>query len=106
MNQYTPDNPPRRGTARRLWKELTAAGFDVAFLMYNANCWGLGKHTGDAWGSWAVDVYEHGRRVNYICGIDKQSNQAWISGGHVAAVKIPVSAFESGKISGNTSVTN
>jgi len=49
MNSYTPDSPPKGGTAKKLWHVLHDAGFEVGELHYNPNCWG---HDG-GWGGWA-----------------------------------------------------
>jgi hypothetical protein len=64
MNSYSEANPPRRGTARRIWRAFEAAGFKVAELHHNPNCWGRGTLKG--WGTWACkalspegDWFEH-----------------------------------------------
>lgn len=52
MNFYTPENPPKHGTARKIWRTLTAEGFTILDLHYNPNLWGRGESLG--WGTWAV----------------------------------------------------
>lgn len=51
MNYYTPENPPKSGNARKIWRALTSAGFTIHELHYNPNLWGRGQDNG--WGTWA-----------------------------------------------------
>lgn len=67
LNEYTPDNPPKRGKPKKIWDALHRAGFQISGLRYNPNCWGRGKELG--WGTWAFDEignYQHG----YFCGVE------------------------------------
>lgn len=68
MNRYTPQNPPRRGNARKIWNAITAAGFTIAELHYNPNLWGRAGERG--WGTWGVSFPRD--QVGYWCGIDSR----------------------------------
>lgn len=53
MNIYNEDNPPKRGTALKIWKALKAKGHRIIDLHYNPNCWGA---IHDGWGLWVVET--------------------------------------------------
>lgn len=78
LNTYTPENPPKRGTARRLWNALCSAGFHIEELHYNPNCWG---HRSDGWGTWAFSGYSSKVNIDKegaLCGIHE--GRAYIQG--------------------------
>lgn len=54
MQQYTQDNPPRRGTARKIWRQFHDMGIVLTELHYNPNCWGKGRAQG--YGTWACAI--------------------------------------------------
>jgi hypothetical protein len=54
MNYYTQEEPPKHGSARKIWQALTRAGFSIHELHYNPNLWGQGKELG--WGTWAFQA--------------------------------------------------
>ncbi|MFA5151917.1 MAG: hypothetical protein WC554_05070 [Clostridia bacterium] len=54
MNDYSDSNPPKGGTALKIYKVLKANNYTVRDLHYNPNNWG--KHTEDGWGIWACDL--------------------------------------------------
>lgn len=72
MTDYTPEEPPTRGTAKKIWRALEEAGLEPSSLHYNANCWGRG--TQDGWGTWACGI----RLGDYHCGWDDLTHRAYI----------------------------
>ena len=75
MKIYGPNNPPKCGTARKIWQALVDAGVTVLELHYNSNCWGRGKNSG--YGTWA-GKFSHrlfprdARQFGLWCGVDHQ----------------------------------
>jgi len=79
LNSYTQENPPKRGTAKKLWRVLHANDIEIEELHYNPNCWG--NAAGGGWGTWAFTGYskrfpidKHGAH----CGVYK--GQVYIRG--------------------------
>ena len=69
LRQYTPQDAPRRGRARRIWDAFERAGMPLKDLHYNANCWGQGQRNG--WGTWACETRHPVRgETLYFCGED------------------------------------
>ena len=54
LHEYNDADPPRRGTATKIYTALKAAGFAVDGLRYNPNLWGRAAE--DGWGTWACEV--------------------------------------------------
>ena len=54
----------------RLWNALTEAGFVLAELHYNSNCWGAAKKsaTDNCWGTWAFTGQFGNSRELGLCG--------------------------------------
>lgn len=79
MNRYTPDNLPKRGTAKKIWARLHKAGFKVKELHYNPNCWNKSLH-GNGWATWAFTEIEPSwnQREGWFVGIDE--NGLWVKG--------------------------
>jgi len=67
MNQYTKENPPKRGNGRKIWKVLVDADMNPTELHYNANNWGRDREGG--YGSWGCSVFIKFRQVDVLCGI-------------------------------------
>lgn len=65
MQSYTSTNPPRRGTARKIWEYLARCDIVVKELHYNPNCWGSRRENG--WGTWACTI-GGGSSEGYWCG--------------------------------------
>jgi hypothetical protein len=55
MNDYSDSNPPKRGTARKIYKVLKNAGYYVYDLHYNPNNWGNNPDQG--YGHWACILH-------------------------------------------------
>lgn len=51
MNSYTQNNPPKNGTARKIWAYIHRGNLRIAELHYNPNNYGNGREAG--WGTWA-----------------------------------------------------
>lgn len=56
MNEYSDANPPKKGTAKKIYDAFKAHGWKVKDLHYNPNCWG-NTDGGSGWGSWACEVH-------------------------------------------------
>jgi len=69
---YTPEEPPARGVARKIWQALEEASLIPLSLHYNANCWGQGRQ--DGWGTWACEIAEG----EFHCGWDDVRQQAYL----------------------------
>lgn len=74
MNEYSDKNPPKSGTAKRIYDVMKKNGITVHNLHYNPSCWGQGKDQG--WGTWACDiVYKEVIPAHFVgwCGIKSGS---------------------------------
>lgn len=68
MNDYDDINPPKNGTAKRIYKAMKKAGCTVFDLHYNPNCWGNALEMG--WGTWACKIrLRDGTFHTGFCGI-------------------------------------
>jgi 3'-phosphoadenosine 5'-phosphosulfate sulfotransferase (PAPS reductase)/FAD synthetase len=63
LKSYTPDSPPRSGTAKKIWDYAAAHGVQIAELHYNQNIWGAGQDRG--WGTWACTFVPDTLHVGY-----------------------------------------
>jgi hypothetical protein len=54
MNDYSDSNPPKGGTALKIYKVLKKVGYTVRDLHYNPNFWGMLPE--DGWGHWACEL--------------------------------------------------
>jgi len=95
MNNYTPENPPKRGTALKIWCELSAIpGLEMLELHYNPNCWG--NTPTDGWGTWACHIRIDDTYMEQWCG--------WDNGAYLMKSSLPFSVFYAKEIcAGNTS---
>ncbi len=75
MNSYTPDCPPKGGTALKIWSSLSSAGIVVEELHYNPNCWGNARN--DGWGTWACTTVQ---TAETWCGWSARHNCAYLQG--------------------------
>jgi len=76
FKSYTQENPPRRGKALKIWRELsTIPKFEMLELHYNPNCFGNAKN--DGWGTWACHFRFEGDYSEQWCGWD---NGAYLMG--------------------------
>jgi len=66
FNEYSDKNPPKRGTAKKIYQALKDHGFTVWDLHYNPNCWGQGAHLG--WGTWACHISDEDGGMERWCG--------------------------------------
>lgn len=69
MNTYSDKNPPKVGTAKKIFTDLKKRGFTINDLHYNPNLWGLAKENG--WGTWATELVFHGKRFGCFTGYAK-----------------------------------
>ncbi len=83
MNSYTPKNPPKRGTALKIWRELSEAGIEMLELHYNPNCFGNAKH--DGWGTWACHIRIDDTYLEQWCG--------WNNGAYLMKSSLPFSVI-------------
>ena len=67
MNQYTRENPPKRGNGRKIWRALVKAGMTPLELHYNPNNFGRDYEGG--YGSWACTLTASPSDFGYLCGI-------------------------------------
>lgn len=70
FKDYGKDNPPKRGTAKKIYQALIERGFTVHNLHYNANCWMRG--TIDGWGTWACEISDATDCIECWCGWDEE----------------------------------
>ena len=63
---YSDENPPERGTAKKIYNALKCCGFIVYDLHYNPNCWG--RRSEDGWNTWACDVSSKICAGEFWCG--------------------------------------
>jgi hypothetical protein len=67
---YTPENPPTKGVAKKIWNTLIANGFSVDELHYNK-----GPKSNCGSGTWACEAHKEGvgscidNEFGYWCGI-------------------------------------
>ena len=68
MNSYTPQNPPRRGNARKIWKSLSLIpGLELIELHYNPN--NFERSYVDGWAIWACALMLDGSYHEFWCGL-------------------------------------
>ena len=68
-NEYTPDNPPRRGNGRKIWRALERAGYRMRELHYNPGGGGANFATGiQMWGAGCFD--DNGHYIELLCAAD------------------------------------
>lgn len=70
FKSYGPENPPKRGTGRKIWKAFTAVGITIWELHYNPNCWMQGLVNG--WATWAGAFTVEGDYFESWCGWDEE----------------------------------
>ena len=67
---YSDKNPPKSGTAKKIYAALKKRGFKVWDLHYNPNLWGRGAI--DGWGTWACSVSDEHDSFESWCGWDEK----------------------------------
>jgi len=72
FKQYSDENPPKRGTAKKIYQALKARGFRVWYLQYNANCWM--RRLEDGWATWSCGISDED-------GLDLESWCGWTENG-------------------------
>ncbi len=68
MNTYSDTNPPKSGTAKKIYASMKKRGMKVRDLHYNPNNWGQNRDRG--WGTWACEVVADGERFEGFCGLN------------------------------------
>lgn len=66
FNQYSDDNPPKRGTAKKIYQALKTCGYTVQYLQYNANCWM--RQLEDGWATWSCGISDKEASLECWCG--------------------------------------
>ena len=69
FNTYTRKNPPKRETARKIWRAFEEKdNIEIFELWYNPNCWGRSRNIG--WGTWAgnFQIGNH-QPEDWFCGV-------------------------------------
>lgn len=96
MNTYSDNNPPKSGTAKKIYDVFKKNGWKVVDLHYNENCWGRKNHGEGSWvcNVWGIpDSWGWGatRRTEYLCGI--------VNGNvYLQQASAPFSAWDIGKV--------
>ena len=75
---YNDNNPPKQGTAKKIYDAFKASGFRVWDLHYNPNLWGRGKIAG--WGTWACHISDKHDSIECWCGWNSEKQRAYILG--------------------------
>ena len=71
FKDYSTDNPPKRGTAKKIYQAFIECGFTVHNLHYNANCWM--HNLNDGWATWACGISDAtGWWIECFCGWDNE----------------------------------
>lgn len=89
---YSDDNPPRGGTAKKIFKAFKGAGFQVHDLHYNVALWGQAGV--DGWGTWACTLRMPELFVGW-CGWDGED--AYIEQNVAPYVRLAVSSLNLSK---------
>ena len=76
FKSYTPEHPPKRGTARKIWRSMSRAGIKVWELHYNPNCWMRGLVSG--WATWAGRFTAENETLECWCGWHEDAGSAYI----------------------------
>lgn len=68
---YSDQNPPVRGTAKKIYRALKSKGFQIWDLHYNPNCWM--RRLEDGWATWACEITApDGEVFECWCGWDDE----------------------------------
>lgn len=78
FREYSDKEPPKRGTARKIYDAFKAHGYAVERLSYNANCWGQAPDQG--WGTWSCEIHDGKGGLESWCGWDAESGRAYLQG--------------------------
>lgn len=66
---YSDQNPPKRGTAKKIYDALKSKGFRIGYLRYNPNCWM--RQVEDGWATWSCEIIApDGEVFECWCGWD------------------------------------
>lgn len=89
MELYTKENPPKTGTAKRIWKTLVAAGYDPEEIHFNPGRRGVGGS-----GTWACALNNPPVRGQYVSsGIPEGEFWCGICGRSAVYLEIMVAPY-------------
>jgi hypothetical protein len=68
MNDYSDDNRPKNGNAKKIYNKFKEMGWEICDLHYNPNNWGNSQSQG--YGTWTCELFMDKEKFVGFCGVD------------------------------------